>query len=56
MGGPHWHGWFTYLEEECQSEDGLLCFYDSPRSPKVVYLCEVLAENLASLGLDSNQN
>ena len=35
--------WFTYLEEECRSPEGLLCFYDSPKSIKVSYLCEVLA-------------
>jgi hypothetical protein len=39
-------GWFTYLEEECLSPDGLLCFYDFPRSLKVVSFCKVLAAYL----------
>jgi hypothetical protein len=44
--GDKLHPWFTCVEEEYSTQDGLLCFYDFPRSPKVVYFCEVLAERL----------
>jgi hypothetical protein len=37
---------FTCGKEECHTQDDLLCFYDFPRCPKVVYLCKVLAECL----------
>ena len=46
MGSNGLTGWFTYLEEECLGPDGLLCFYDFPRSSKVSYSCEVLAKHL----------
>ena len=38
--------WFTFLEEECLTKDGLLCFYDFPKSQDVVYFSSVLAECL----------
>jgi len=35
--------WFTFLEEESTRQDGLLCFYDVPKSREVLYICEILA-------------
>jgi hypothetical protein len=40
--------WFAYLEEECLGQDGLLCFYDLPKSLKVSYFSDLLAQNLDS--------
>ena len=47
--------WFSFLEEECLSPDGLLCFYDSPRSPRVGNSCEVLGEYFVNPFHDEDQ-
>jgi hypothetical protein len=39
--------WFNCLQEECLGRDGLLCFYDRPKSPQVDFSCEVLARYVA---------
>ncbi len=28
-------GWYDFLDEEARGPEGLLCFYDRPRSPRV---------------------
>jgi hypothetical protein len=39
----HWH---NFLADECQKDNGLLCFYDRQKSPEVAYLCGLLADCL----------
>lgn len=40
--------WYSFLEEECRKENGLLCFYDRHKSPEVAYFCGLLARCLMS--------
>lgn len=42
--------WYDFLAEECQKDDGLLCFYDREKSPEVAYFCGLLADCLTGSG------
>jgi hypothetical protein len=38
--------WFDFLAAESGRHDGLLCFYDREKSPRVLSSCQVLAQRL----------
>jgi hypothetical protein len=40
--------WYSFLENECLKDNGLLCFYDRYKSREVAYFCGLLAERLAA--------
>jgi hypothetical protein len=47
--------WFTFLEDECDGDNGLFCFYDAKKSHKAAFFCLVLANEMtAFLGKDSS--
>ncbi len=35
--------WYDFLEGECRDVEGLLCFYDHPRTRRVKHLCRFYA-------------
>lgn len=41
--------WYHFLEGECWEDEGLLCFYDRPRSRRVEHLCRFYAAWLEGL-------
>ncbi len=45
--------WYNFLEDECQKDNGLLCFYDRHKSREVAYFCGLLADSLTSSAGDS---
>ncbi len=44
--------WFSCLEEDYLNSDGLLCFYETPRPPRVAQACEAFRGSLANPGGD----
>jgi hypothetical protein len=42
--------WYRFLEDECQKDNGLLCFYDRHKSWDVAYFCGLLAHSLMFAG------
>ncbi len=40
--------WYSFLENECLKDNGLLCFYDRYKSREVAYFCGLLAERLTA--------
>lgn|GEM_PF-6762444 len=38
--------WLSFLEAECARPDGLLCYYDLHKSPRVLNSCQILARSL----------
>jgi hypothetical protein len=45
--------WYSFLEDECQKDNGLLCFYDRHKSREVAYFCGLLADFLTSSAKES---
>jgi hypothetical protein len=45
--------WYSFLEDECDSNNGLFCFYDADKSCEVALSCLVLANEMAGF-LDEN--
>ena len=40
--------WYSFLEDECLKDNGLLCFSDRHKSREVAYFCGLLADCLTS--------
>lgn len=46
--------WYSFLEDECLKDNGLLCFYDRHKSREVAYFCGLLADCLASAAAEGD--
>jgi hypothetical protein len=47
--------WFSFLEDECDGNNGLFCFYDADKSHEAALFCLVLGNELTAF-LDKNSS